>query len=224
MVIISSITSLCIILVSLAFHEYAHAYFAYKLGDTTPKYEGRLTLNPFVHVDIYWTLLVPLVLSVMGLGVFGWAKPVSINPLAFKKPNSGEALVAFAWPFTNFLIAFVWIFLLLIYLKIFGLDVGVVLRFGLSDFGLFFFQQLVFINLFLWFFNLLPIPPLDGFRLIKVFCYPLYSRMLRHSSIILIVFVVLIIWPLRWVIGNWLETFSSLFFSFFYSLFSQLFF
>lgn len=224
MLVLGTIVSLGLVLLSLVFHEYAHAYMAYNLGDTAVKYEGRLTFNPLAHIDLYWTLLVPIVLSFLGLGVFGWAKPVSINPMAFKNPRSGEALVALVWPVANFFLALLGILLLLIYIKVLGLGVDAVLRSDGSDFWLFFFQQLIFINLFLWFFNLLPVPPLDGFRLIKVIYFPLYLFLSRYSFFFTLAFIIVVLWPWSWLIQHFLQSFTSSFFSFFYGLFSQLFF
>ncbi len=130
-------------LISLSFHEAAHAFAAHYLGDSTAKHAGRLTLNPMAHIDLFGALAILLI-------HFGWGKPVPVNPRNFSHPRRDNALVAFAGPLSNFILAF--------------LATGIVMLLGgfLSEFFLSFFQTLVWLNLFLGFFNLIPLPPLDG--------------------------------------------------------------
>ncbi|MEG0290674.1 MAG: site-2 protease family protein, partial [Erysipelotrichaceae bacterium] len=138
------------VLIALTLHELAHGFVSYKLGDPTPKQEGRLSLNPFAHLDPFGTLC----LIVFG---FGWAKPVMVNPNYYKNPKVGMVLTAIAGPLTNFLIAFV--FLLLDVLMI---------RFNLAysnSFSFYIYNLLLVtsqISIGLGVFNLIPIPPLDG--------------------------------------------------------------
>lgn len=145
-----------IALIAIIGHELAHAWVSTKLGDPTPRYEGRLTLNPLAHLDPIGTLL-------MIFTGFGWAKPVGVNPMYYKDRKKGMALVALAGPAANFLMAFVGILLgtLLIIL-------GTYLGFGtgfMSTINLV-FSMFAFRNLCLMVFNLIPIPPLDGSKIL----------------------------------------------------------
>lgn len=143
-----------IILISMTIHEAMHAFVSYWLGDDTAKLQGRLTLNPLKHIDPFLTVLLPLLLVVVGLPPFGGAKPVPFNPDRVKGEEWGAALVAIAGPLTNVLLAFVF----------FG--VGVVLEGPLGAFGGALIDLAVQINLGFFIFNILPIPPLDGSRVI----------------------------------------------------------
>ena len=139
----------------MVLHEMAHAYVAYFLGDTTAKDEGRLSPNPLVHIDPWMSIVVPLLLFISGGPIFGGAKPVPIDSRNLKGGPWGMALVAIAGPAMNFLIAFV------------GFMVGHFTG-GIYGTGLVqtFFLELVLANLGFFVFNLLPIPPLDGSRIL----------------------------------------------------------
>ena len=143
-----------IILFSMVLHEMAHAYTAYFLGDNTAKEEGRLSLNPFSHIDPVMSIIVPLLLFISGGPIFGGAKPVPVAQKRLKGGEWGMALVAFSGPLVNFLIALV------------GFLIGH-LSGGLVAGGYvgLFFKQLVLANLGFMIFNLLTIPPLDGSRI-----------------------------------------------------------
>jgi Zn-dependent protease len=143
-----------VVLVSLAFHELAHALVAYKLGDPTAKDEGRITLNPLKHLDPLGTLMFAVTSLVAGLP-FGWAKPVPVRPGYFKHPKEGMAIVAAAGPATNFVLA-------LICLTIFQHG-------GLEGEAEEVVRLAYLVNVVLGIFNLLPIPPLDGSRVVGVF-------------------------------------------------------
>lgn len=143
-----------IILISMTIHEAMHAFVSYWLGDDTAKLQGRLTLNPLKHIDPFLTVLLPLLLVVVGLPPFGGAKPVPFNPDRVKGEEWGAALVAIAGPLTNVLLAFIF----------FG--IGVVLEGPLGGFGGALIDLAVQINLGFFIFNILPIPPLDGSRVI----------------------------------------------------------
>ena len=146
----SLIANIPALMIGFAFHEFAHAWVADRLGDPTPRSQGRLTLNPFVHLDIFGTLMAFLY-------QFGWAKPVMTNPQYFKGNKlRGRMLVSLAGPLMNLLMAFV--ALLLWYLTMHWLH-------GSSWSGVIamMFKAIVLMNLGLGIFNLLPIPPLDGF-------------------------------------------------------------
>ena len=146
---------LIIILCSVILHELAHGIVAYWLGDRTAKDAGRLTFNPIRHIDPIMSILVPVMLYIMGAPVFGGAKPVPVNHRNLKWHEWGMALVAIAGPLTNFLIAFI-AFLI-------GHFSGLIYGSGLVDF---IFVEIIFINLGFMLFNLIPIPPLDGSRVL----------------------------------------------------------
>jgi len=149
-----------IIVLSASFHEFAHAFAAFRLGDSTAKDEGRMTLNPFKHIDLTGTVVIPLFLLFFG-GVFiGWAKPVPYNPYNLRDKKYGSLKVGFAGPAANFLIALILgIFLRLVFAGIFGATV-------FSEVFLFAVTLIIYINIFLGIFNLIPIPPLDGSKVL----------------------------------------------------------
>jgi len=141
------------LLIAFSVHEFAHAFVAYKFGDPTAKKEGRLTLNPIVHLDPIGTLL-------LLFAGFGWARPVPVNRFYFKKPRMAGILVSLAGPFSNFLLAFIGAGLQLLVSVIgIGGNAGVFL--------FYLFHWFTLINAVLGVFNLLPLPPLDGYRIIE---------------------------------------------------------
>jgi Zn-dependent protease len=151
-----SIFIIAILVLSVIIHEVAHGAMANYLGDPTAKYSGRLTLNPIKHIDPVGSILVPLFLVLMGSGVlFGWAKPVPINPYNFRDQKYGSAKVSLAGPLSNFSLALIF---------------GLIIRFfPLPSNILFIFGIIVYINLILCIFNLIPIPPLDGSHILFTF-------------------------------------------------------
>ncbi len=155
-----------VLIVSLAIHEAAHAWSAYKLGDDTAQRQGRLTLNPLVHIDPMG--LVFMILATFNGFLFGWAKPVPVDTRMLRHPFRDMALIAAAGPISNVLQAFVWLGILFLIKWRFGLDV---VRNNAdlpeSALGLFAFWgvQGILVNLFLAAFNLIPVPPLDGSRI-----------------------------------------------------------
>ena len=147
-----------VILVSMILHEVAHGVLAYALGDKTAKEDGRLSLNPFVHLDWFNSILLPLMLFIMRMPVIGGAKPVPVDKRNLKWGAYGMALVALAGPMMNFLLAFL--------CAAVGIWTGVITGAnGLVEWVL---KEAVFINLGFMAFNLLPIPPLDGSRVLYV--------------------------------------------------------
>jgi Zn-dependent protease len=152
-----------VIVISAVFHEYSHGWMANHLGDPTAKYAGRLTLNPLKHLDPIGTVILPLFLLFFLGGFIGWAKPVPYNPFNLRDQKYGSAKVGIAGPGSNFLIALIF---------------GLVLRFfPPAGFLYLAFTWIIYINIFLGLFNLIPIPPLDGSKLLMDF-FP-QSRALR---------------------------------------------
>ena len=149
-----------VILLSMTLHEAMHAFMGYWLGDDTAKQQGRLTLNPLKHIDPFLTLLLPIMLALIGAPIFGGAKPVPFNPDRVRYDEWGAALVALAGPFTNFVIAFL----------AYGAAVliGQPIDFVSSphDLAGLILQTTVFVNLGFFVFNMLPLPPLDGSRVL----------------------------------------------------------
>ncbi|MCX7643292.1 MAG: site-2 protease family protein [Armatimonadetes bacterium] len=158
-----------VFVLAVSVHEAAHAWAAWKLGDPTGVIQGRLTLNPKAHFDPFGTIM--FIISVLtGFG-FGWAKPVPVNPHNLRNPDRDGALIAFAGPASNVLQAFFWTVVLAFFASLFGLFPGS-FRYGLEPIFSFLSQICfagVFVNLGLATFNLLPFPPLDGSRILRLF-------------------------------------------------------
>lgn len=175
------------LLFSLCVHEYSHAWVAKKLGDCFAEMQGRLTLNPLVHMDVVGTLILPMLALFTGLPVFGWAKPVPVDESALKEPVKDMFWIALAGPLSNFLMAALG-GLLIVFLYIdptysLSSSVGVIL------------QTFIFINLLLGFFNLIPLHPLDGGKVLARFLKPKWSQFLEerqgYSSFLLILIFVM---------------------------------
>jgi Zn-dependent protease len=154
--------SIIAILIALTVHEWAHAFAAKKLGDDTAEYEGRLTLNPLAHLDPIGALLF------LTVG-FGWAKPVPIDVRNFRYPVRDAAIVAFAGPLSNLILAFI---AAVGFVSLQASDIAGVPAFLMA---LMFFQSSLTVNLALMAFNLLPIPPLDGSNIVRLFL-PWHAR------------------------------------------------
>lgn len=172
-----------IAVVSLTFHEYAHSLAAIRLGDDTPKRDGRLTLNPLVHIDLVGFLM----LVVAG---FGWAKPVRIDSRLFKKPRRDEIIVSMAGPAANLLLAVLAVAVLKVFL-LFGYPHSEAILQKLVDAV----SLTAIINIGLALFNLLPIPPLDGSHFITVFVawknQALAATIFRYGSLALLAVLVI---------------------------------
>ncbi|WP_248926722.1 site-2 protease family protein [Paenibacillus hamazuiensis] len=157
---------LLVLLIAFTLHEFAHAYTAYKFGDPTAKNLGRVTLNPRVHLDIIGTLLILI-------AGFGWAKPVPVNRGKFKHPRLMGIVVSVAGPLANLLIAFVGMLICYILFKFHLVEA---MSTGVYEAVRLFMKLLIFLNLTLFLFNLLPLPPLDGYRIVEDIL-PLHLRL-----------------------------------------------
>jgi len=152
------LTTYVVLLFSLSFHESAHAWMAWRLGDDTAKNLGRVSLNPIVHIDPIGTLLFPLIQIFTNVPLLGWAKPTPYNPANFRRDVSmrkGHMLVAAAGPVSNFLLALLFTGILLVIIKLGLVD-------SEQDFLLHLMTLGIELNVLLAVFNLIPIPPLDG--------------------------------------------------------------
>jgi Zn-dependent protease len=186
------------VLFAITLHEAAHGWVANKLGDPTAKQLGRITINPIKHIDPMGTIVVPLLLAMISPFVMGWAKPVPVEPRYFKSPLVDMALVAVAGPVSNFFMACIWaMFIKLVYLS---LDQSQTLVF-LTEMG----KNGIIINIVLMVLNLLPIPPLDGGRVVAGVLPPRialpFMQLERFGMIIILLLLVSgilgkIMWPI----------------------------
>lgn len=191
-------------------HEFAHAYVAYKFGDDTAKKQGRLTLNPIQHLDPFGTILI-------FIAGFGWARPVPVNRFFFKKPRLAGVLVSAAGPLSNLLLACIG-FIVAYGLRRVGID--------LSDNFVTFMNIFINLNVILFVFNLLPLPPLDGYRIVEDLApNDFRAKMTQYEQFGILIFLILVITPLDnytiqpifnvvvpWVAGGLSDFFFSLFF------------
>lgn len=160
---IQTILWLLLLLPSITFHEYMHGWAAYKLGDPTAKNAGRLTLNPLKHIDPFGTVLLPLLLAMAGGPIFGYAKPVPVNPRYFKDIRKGDLITGVAGPAANLALALVGA------LAVRAADVFSPTLSGGWAWVYLIGALLVRTNLVLMFFNLIPLPPLDGSSIVPMF-------------------------------------------------------
>jgi len=173
---------------ALTVHEFSHALSAYYLGDKTAQHYGRLTLNPLAHIDLFGTILLPLFLIWSNVGiVFGWAKPVPVNYYNLKDPKWGPAIVSFSGPLANFIFAVFCIIILNLLNHYANLGPGNLL--------LTFLFILIMVNMVLMVFNLIPIPPLDGSKVLFALLPSRYDNIKlfleSNGFIILIAFLIL---------------------------------
>lgn len=177
---ISNIVFVVVLIISIILHEIAHGYMADRLGDPTARLQGRLSLNPLVHIDWIGSVILPFFLVISGAPfVLGWAKPVPFNPYNMKNPKWGAVLVAIAGPLTNIAIAVVGA----ITLQLFSLSMG----------AAFFVNSIIITNIALAVFNMVPLPPLDGHHLLYAVLpnrfHQLKSFLSRYSFVLLIIFI-----------------------------------
>jgi Zn-dependent protease len=183
-----SIFSIIVLIFSVVIHEVSHGYMAYRFGDLTAKYAGRLTFNPLKHIDPLGSIILPLIMSLLPGGlILGWAKPVPINPYNFTRRKLGEFATAFAGPLSNIIIASIFI---------------VLIRFsGALNMSPVFIELslvVVIINSVLAFFNLIPIPPLDGYRIVSLALpqntVEKFEYFSQRFGIFIVLFFVLFLW------------------------------
>lgn len=192
-----------ILIFSIVIHEVSHGAMANYLGDPTAKHAGRLTLNPLKHLDPIGSVVVPIFLILMaklsgGGIIFGWAKPVPINPYNFRDQKYGEAKVALAGPGANLIIALIF-GLSLRFLPVMPAFPGLYLM----------FSYIVFINILLAVFNLLPIPPLDGSHILFTFLPSSFEKVkifLSQFGIFLILFIIFFFFQYLFYFIQWLFT------------------
>lgn len=178
------VLSLIILIMSVVIHEVAHGFAAERLGDPTARLAGRLTLNPLKHLDPVGSFIVPILTWFSGGFVFGWAKPVPYNPYNLQKGRWSEAFVAIAGPVSNLLLATVF---------------GLFIRFGISflpQVMLGVFVLIIIVNIGLAVFNLIPIPPLDGskilFALLPAHLSHIREMLERYGFVLVLLFIIIL--------------------------------
>lgn len=154
-----TLITLAILLFSIILHEYSHGYIAYKNGDDTAYLMGRLTFNPVKHIDMFGTIILPIICYISHIPIFGWAKPVPVNFLRLNNPKADMAKVAFAGPASNLILVILCI--IIFKLLILSGSQNILLVKILS--------YTIMINLLLAIFNLIPVPPLDGSKIVAAF-------------------------------------------------------
>ncbi len=177
-----------IIVLIITVHEWAHAWMANRCGDPTARYLGRMTLNPLPHLDIIGTVILPLVMisgMLGGFGVLGWGKPVPVNPANLRNYRRDDILVSMAGPFSNVVLAL----LALVAVRLLGMWPSAYAETAREMF----FAPLALISFFLAFFNLLPVPPLDGSHVVRHMlswrAQQMYDAIGRYGFILLLVFI-----------------------------------
>jgi Zn-dependent protease len=184
MELLTTLITILILIMSVVLHELSHGYVAELLGDPTPRLQGRLTVNPLKHLELFGSIIVPFITSLAGF-TFGWAKPVEWNPYNVKNRRVGEFLISLAGPAANILIALVF---------------GMVIRYAAPDIPVTFIgicAYIVAINITLAIFNLIPIPPLDGSKIFFSLLPAKYSHVrtgFEQYSIILVLVLIFYLW------------------------------
>lgn len=206
-IIIQLAVVLGVILVSMTLHEAMHAFVAYWLGDDTAQREGRLTLNPIKHIDPFLTIILPLGLALVGGPIFGGAKPVPFRPDMVKGGDWGAALVAIGGPLTNLLIAFV----------VFG--IWATLGTPVQGIGANILVTAISVNLGFFVFNMLPIPPLDGSRVL----YAIAPEFVRTGMRFIEQYGIILVFALVLIAGPVLSVYMQSAIEFFINIFSSIF-
>lgn len=179
-IFITLLSSLAVIFLTLPIHEWAHGFVSTRLGDPTPRYQGRLTLNPMAHID--WFGAAALLL----FGI-GWAKPVQVNARYYKNPKWGMALVALAGPLSNIIVAFLALLLHYLVYSVLILTSFPEIAFNVFLYFSFFLSTIAQINIYLAVFNLIPVPPFDGSRILFTFLpQRYYFKIMQYERYIFI--------------------------------------
>ena len=200
------------IILAITLHEVSHGLVAKRLGDLTAHAQGRLTLNPLKHMDLIGTVVVPLILVMTTGFLFGWAKPVPVDPRNFKRPREDMAIVALAGPLSNLVMALIWAIIMSLSVHVFsktwiGNPLSMMAEVGIT------------INLILMLLNLLPVPPLDGGRIVTGLLKPAaaykFAQIERYGIFILLLLLLTgilgkILWPLLQIIKQLLYTIVGL--------------
>ncbi len=190
-----AIFSIAVLIFSVVIHEISHGYAAYFLGDPTAKYAGRLSINPLKHLEFIGSVVVPFITSLTGFA-FGWAKPVPFNPYNLRAKKWGEAIVAIAGPLSNLFIALVF---------------SLVFRFvdisSLGESSVYMLSMIILVNISLAVFNLVPIPPLDGSRIlgsVLPYQFRYIQDKLEQNALVLILIFVFFLWDFVAPVVPWL--------------------
>lgn len=202
-VMVNVLSAIAVIFITMPIHEWAHGFASTKLGDPTPRYQGRLTLNPMAHID--WLGAAAILL----FGI-GWAKPVQVNARYYKNPKWGMVLVAFAGPLVNILLGLVMLFVSNLILFIFSSVIYVesITVINIAGMTMDFFWMIAYISIYLAVFNLIPIPPFDGSRILFAFLpQKYYFQIMQYERYIFIGLLALLYSgvldaPLNLVFGN----------------------
>lgn len=199
-------TVLIVILFSMTLHEVMHGFVAYWLGDDTAKLEGRLTLNPIKHIDPFLTIILPVLLAISGGPIFGGAKPVPFNPARVRYDEWGSALVALAGPLTNLVIAF--------------LSFGIWVLLGTPQTGAgSYFLLVTSVNIGFFVFNMIPIPPLDGSRVL----YALAPEFIRRGMEAIEQYGIIFVFAIVLLASSYIGQFMGSSIQFFVELFASIF-
>ena len=206
-IILQLVVVLGVILISMTLHEAVHAFIGYWLGDDTAKLQGRLTLNPIKHLDPFLSIILPLGLAVIGAPIFGGAKPVPFRPDQVRWGDWGAALVAVGGPLTNLFLAFI------------GFGVWALVGAPVTGIGAYILTTFFTVNLGFFVFNMIPIPPLDGSRVL----YALAPEFIRTGMRFIEQYGIFIVFGLVLLAGPLIGTFMSTVIMFFIDVFSTIF-
>jgi len=206
-IILQLVVVLGVILISMTLHEAVHAFIGYWLGDDTAKLQGRLTLNPIKHLDPFLSIILPLGLAVIGAPIFGGAKPVPFRPDQVRWGDWGAALVAVGGPLTNLFLAFI------------GFGIWALVGAPVTGIGAYILTTFFTVNLGFFVFNMIPIPPLDGSRVI----YALAPEFIRTGMRFIEQYGIFIVFGLVLLAGPLIGAFMGTVINFFIDVFSTIF-